>query len=264
MNTAKIKSTLLESLEKAGKEIKRSINLKKSIEKKSALSLVTQVDKKCEKIIIQVVQKAFPDHALLTEESPPIGSSSSRWIVDPLDGTTNFAHSYPVASVSIAYEEKGVLMMGGVYDPFKEELFLGIKGGGAFLNGKKIKVSPTKKLSESLLCTGFPYDRNNYPDDYLSLFKAYMIRVQGIRRTGSAALDISYVACGRFDGFWETKLQAWDKAAAMVILEEAGGTLTNFTGKRLTIDDVQNVVSNGKIHAEMIAITKKFLIVGTR
>ncbi len=264
MNKAKIKSTLLECLEKAGKELKRSINLKKSIVKKSELSLVTQVDKKCEKIIIQAILKTFPDHALLTEESPPMGSSASRWIIDPLDGTTNFAHSFPVACVSIGYEENGKLLMGGVYDPFKDELFIGVKGGGATLNGKKIRVSPTKKLSESLLCTGFPYDRRNYPDDYLSLFKAYLMKVQGIRRTGSAALDISYVACGRFDGFWETKLQPWDKAAAMVILEEAGGRLTNFRGQSLTLEDVQNVVSNGKIHAEMTAITKKFLIVGTR
>ncbi len=258
MNHPKIKSTLLKCLKDAGKVLKASILSKKSIEKKSELSLVTQIDKKCEKIIVRNILKAFPDHALLTEESPPMGKSGSRWIIDPLDGTTNFAHSFPVAVVSIGYEENGRLEYGGVFDPFRDELFLGIRGQGATLNGKKIKVSPTPGLNDSLLCTGFPYDRREKIDDYLPIFRAFTMKVQGIRRTGAAALDLCYVACGRFDGFWELKLQPWDKAAAMVILSEAGGTLTDFSGNPLTLDSIQNAVSNKKIHREMLEVLKPF------
>ncbi len=258
MNHPKIKSTLLKALDRAGKVLKSSINAKKKIEKKSELSLVTQIDKKCEKIIVQTIRQAFPDHALLTEESPPMAGKGSRWIIDPLDGTTNFAHSYPVAVVSIGYEENGVLTAGGVYDPFREELFLAFKGKGATLNGKKIKVSPTPGLNDSLLCTGFPYDRREKIDDYLPIFRAFTMKVQGIRRSGAAALDICYVACGRFDGFWELKLQPWDKAAAMVILEEAGGKLTDFSGNKLTLDSIQNAVSNSRIHKEMLQVLKPF------
>ena len=258
MNKPKIKSTLLKCLEEAGKVLKSSIHSKMSIEKKSELSIVTQIDKKCEKIIIRNIQKAFPDHALLTEESEPIGNSTSRWIVDPLDGTTNFAHTFPVACVSIGYEENGRMEAGGVFDPFRNELFLGFRGQGATLNGKKIKVSPTSDLNDSLLCTGFPYDRREKLDDYVAIFKAFTMKAQGIRRTGSAALDISYVACGRFDGFWELKLQPWDKAAAMIILEEAGGKLTDFKGRPLTLSHIQNVVSNGRLHKEMLETLKPF------
>lgn len=262
MNKAKIKSTLLECLEKAGKELKRSLHAKKSIVKKSELSIVTQVDKKCEKIILQTIRKSFPDHAILTEESPPMGKSASRWIIDPLDGTTNFAHSYPVSCVSIGFEENSVLTTGGVYDPFRDELFLSFKGGGATLNGSKIKVSAEKKLNDSLICTGFPYDRRERMDDYIAVFKAMLMQVADLRRSGSAALDICYVACGRFDGYWEFNLQPWDKAAAMVILEEAGGTMSNFKGTRLTLSDIQNVASNGKIHPQILSVMKNFQTVG--
>lgn len=258
MNKAKIKSTLLKCLEDAGKVLKTSIHLKKKVEKKSELSIVTQIDKKCEKIIIGHILKVFPDHALLTEESDPIGKSGSRWIIDPLDGTTNFAHSFPVACVSIAYEENGVLEMGGVYDPFRGELFLGFKGGGATLNGKKIKPSSTPLLNDSLVCTGFPYDRREHPEEYLKVFKSLLLKTADLRRTGSAALDICYVACGRFDGYWEFNLQPWDKAAAMVILKEAGGKMTDFSGTPLNLQHIQNVASNGKIHSQMLETVKPF------
>ena len=245
-------------LEDAGKVLKTAILRPKTIQKKSALSLVTASDKKCEQIIVRAIRKNFPGHAILTEESPPMGSSSSRWIIDPLDGTTNFAHSFPIACVSIAYEEEGKIEVAGVLDPFRGELFFAERGGGAFLNGKKIRVSSTPLLDDALLCTGFPYDRREKIDHYLPIFRAFTIKVQGIRRTGAAALDLCYVAAGRFDGFWELQLQPWDKAAAMLIIEEAGGKLSNFSGAALTLEDVQNVAANAKIHRQMLEVLRPF------
>ncbi len=262
MNRNKIKSVLLKAADDAGKILRSSLSTRPAYERKSELSIVTETDKAAEKCIVDLILKEFPDHALLTEESPPMGKSSHRWIIDPLDGTTNFAHTFPIACTSIAYEEAGELVMGAVYDPFRDELFFAEKGKGATVNGKPIHVSQTPELRDSLLCTGFPYDRRERPDDYLALFKAFMMKVQGIRRTGAAALDLCYVACGRFDGFWEVKLQPWDKAAAMIIIEEAGGKISNFQGMPLTLSDVQNVASNGKIHDEMLQTTKQFLFVG--
>ena len=258
MNRSKIKSTLLGALQSAGRILKSSVSKQHIIEKKTELSLVTEIDKKAEKIVVQTIRKNFPDHAILTEESPPMGKSGSRWIIDPLDGTTNFAHAYPVACVSIAFEHEGSLEFGGVFDPFRGELFLGEKGLGATLNGKPIHISKTRTLNDSLLCTGFPYDRRQKADSYLAIFKAFMMKVQGIRRTGAAALDLCYVACGRFDGFWEFKLEAWDKAAAMVIIKEAGGRVSNFSGQDLTLKDVQNLASNNFIHEKMLSVLKPF------
>lgn len=258
MNRDKIKRTLLDALREAGAILKSGLLERRVVAKKSELSIVTETDHKAEAAIMAAIRRTFPDHAFLTEESPPIGNSASRWIIDPLDGTTNFAHTFPVACVSIAYEENGTLVMGGVYDPFREELFLGEKGNGATCNEKPITVSKTPVLNDSLLCTGFPYDRRERPDDYLAIFKAFMMKTQGIRRTGAAALDLCYVACGRFDGFWELKLQPWDKAAAMVILEEAGASTSDFSGKPLTLDDIQNVAANGFLHREMLEILKPF------
>jgi myo-inositol-1(or 4)-monophosphatase len=258
MNRSKIKSTLLEALKEAGKVLKSSLTQHHTIEKKTELSLVTETDKLAEKTVIDIIKRDFPDHALLTEESPPWGNSGSRWIIDPLDGTTNFAHTFPVACVSIAFEQDGQLKITGVYDPFRDELFFASRGEGATMNQKSIRISETPLLSDSLLCTGFPYDRRERPDQYLSIFKAFMMKVQGIRRTGSAALDLCYVACGRFDGFWEFQLQPWDKAAAMLIIEEAGGKISNFKGKELTLLDGQNLASNGKIHRELLEVLEPF------
>ena len=258
MNRSKIKSTLLKALEEAGKILKAAIADRRVVAKKSELSIVTASDKAAEEAILTTIRREFPDHAFLTEESPPSGKSSSRWIIDPLDGTTNFAHTYPVACISIAYEEKERLEFGGVFDPFRNELFFAERGNGATLNGNPITVSKTPVLNESLLCTGFPYDRREKADEYLPLFKAFMLKTQGIRRTGAAALDLSYVACGRFDGYWELKLNPWDKAAAMLIVEEAGGSLSNFSGGPLTLEDVQNVASNGFVHEEMLEVLKPY------
>jgi len=258
MNRAKIKSTLLQALKEAGSVLKSDISEKKVIEKKSELSLVTETDKKCDEIVLGLIHENFPDHAILSEESPAKEGSSSRWIIDPLDGTTNFAHSFPVAAVSIAYEEKGRVEIGGVFDPFRDELFYAERGNGATLNEKPMVVSKTPTLAETLVATGFPYDRRKNPEDYLDVVKAFMMKVQGIRRTGAAAIDLCYVACGRLDGFWELKLQPWDMAAASLIVKEAGGKLSNYSGGTHTLDEIQTVASNGFIHGEMLLVLKPF------
>lgn len=258
MQTDKIKSTLLKALREAGRHLVDGLAARRVVEKKSELSLVTETDHASERAILKIIRADFPDHAYLTEESPAQGLSASRWIIDPLDGTTNFAHTHPVACVSIAFEHEGQIELGGVYDPFRNELFFAQRGQGAAMNGNPIAVSQTPILSESLLATGFPYDRRKDPDSYLAAFRAFMMKVQGIRRAGAAALDLCYVACGRYDGFWETKLCPWDKAAGMLIVQEAGGRVTNFEDAPLTLDDVRNAASNGRIHGEMLEVLSAF------
>jgi len=258
MNRDKIKSLLLKALSEAGMILKSTLHERAIINKKSELSLVTASDQKAEDLIIGLIRKGFPDHSILAEESMPSGTSPCRWIIDPLDGTTNFAHTYPVACVSIAYEESGVVQVGGIYDPFRDELFFAEKGKGATLNKKPIHVSLSPSLNDSLIATGFPYDRREKMDEYLPVFKEFVVKVQGIRRCGAAAIDICYVACGRFDGYWECKLNPWDKAAALLILHEAGGRSSNFSGETLSLEDTQNVASNSLIHDEMLEVLKPY------
>jgi myo-inositol-1(or 4)-monophosphatase len=253
----KVKTTLLNALTEAGKVLAAAgLHERRVVHKKAALSLVTATDKAAEKKILSVIRKSFPDHSFLTEESPPMGLSPYRWIIDPLDGTTNFSHAYPVACVSIGFEAYGKVQMGGVLDPFRKELFFAERGHGATMNGKLIHVSKTRKLSEALLATGFPYDQNERIDLYLRIFKPFILASQGLRRAGAAAIDLCYVACGRFDGYWEYNLNPWDKAAGALIVQEAGGRASNFSGKLLTLEDSQNIVSNGILHKEMLGILK--------
>ena len=254
----KIKPILLKCLKEAGRILKKGLHDRAVVHKKSELNLVTASDKAAEKRILEIIGSAFPDHAMLAEESPPMGNSPSRWIIDPLDGTTNFAHTFPAACVAIGYEFEGRMQTGGVYDPFRDELFFAERGNGAALNGKPIRVSQISKIGDALLATGFPYDRRERADEYLALFKPFMCSAQGIRRMGAAAIDLCYVACGRYDGFWELFLAPWDKAAALLILEEAGGRATNFSGDPLTLEDKQNLASNGRLHEAMLAIAGKF------
>lgn len=258
MNNTKIKSTLLSALKRAGKTLLLSIFKRGGFSKKTELSIVTETDTLCEKIVIDIIKKDFPDHSILSEESPAISGTTSRWIIDPIDGTTNFAHTYPVSCVSIAFEKEDSVTMGGVFDPFRNELFFAEQGKGAFLNGAKISVSKTSSINDSLIATGFPYDRRERADEYLAVLKSFMMKAQGLRRSGSAALDLCYVACGRFDGFWELNLAPWDKAAAMLIISEAGGTLSDFSGNTLTLHGKQNVASNLLIQNEMLEILKPF------
>jgi myo-inositol-1(or 4)-monophosphatase len=263
-----VRSTLLESLKEAGRILNETISERRVVAQKEELSLVTETDRRSEDAIVRNILNRFPDHAILTEESPARGKSPYRWIIDPLDGTTNFVHTYPVACVSIAFEDHGVIVLGGVYDPFREELFYGERGQGATLNGGPLVVSQNPLLACSLLCTGFPYDRRQHADEYLAIFKAFMFHVHGVRRTGAAALDLVYIASGRFDGFWELKLNLWDIAAASVIVEEAGGKLSDFRGRPLNLKEPgtvlvpQLVASNGFIHEEMIRVLEPFIALG--
>ncbi len=266
MNPEAIRLTLLEAFKDAGVLLKETLHERRVVAKKGELSLVTETDKRSEQLILQKILSRFPDHSILSEESPARGHSPSRWIIDPVDGTTNFAHTYPVACISIAFEEGGRVTFGGVYDPFREELFYAEKGHGATLNNLPIVVSQTPSLAESLLVTGFPYDRREHPDEYLQIWKTFMLRVQGIRRTGAAALDLAYVASGRFDGFWESKLNLWDVAAGSLLIEEAGGRLSDFSGRPLRLGEgtlvPQMVASNGFVHEEMTACLKPFVSLG--
>ena len=228
----------------------------KQIDYKGAIDLVTSVDRESERIIVDILQRNFPDHGILAEEETDRRGSQSRylWIIDPLDGTTNFAHSYPQFCVSIALQYDGEILLGLVYDPIGDECFRAVQGQGATLNQAPIRSSAISELDKSLLATGFPYDRRENADFYLTFFKAFLTRSQGIRRNGSAALDLCYVACGRLDGFWELKLKPWDTAAGALIVKEAGGRLSDFAGKSFSIWGNETMASNGLIHDEMVRI----------
>jgi myo-inositol-1(or 4)-monophosphatase len=249
-------STAWQAAEAAGTLIRESWHQVKDIHYKSAIDLVTATDRRAEEQIVRILQKKFPDHSILAEEENTIDHPHSRyrWIIDPLDGTTNFAHAYPQVSVSIALEREGELILGLVYDPLREECFRATKDQGAFLNQGRIRVSNVEGLDKALLATGFPYDRRENADFYLAFFKAFMMRTHGIRRAGSAALDLCYVACGRLDGFWELKLHPWDTAAGSLILREAGGMLTDFSGKEFSLWGEETLASNGLIHGEMLEV----------
>ncbi len=230
----------------------------KKIQHKGEINIVTEIDLECERIIKDNILQRFPDHAILAEESKEtITESKYRWIIDPLDGTTNFAHGYPFFCVSIAVEKEGEIILGVIFDPVKKELFTAKKGMGAFLNGEKIEISGIKKVTDSLLVTGFPYDIREDANNNLQYFSEMIMNAQGVRRDGSAALNLAYTACGRFDGYWELKLFPWDTAAGILLLEESGGKITDFKGNKITLWSKELLASNGKIHNEMIKILEK-------
>ena len=224
-----------------------------SVEYKGEIDPVTMVDKLCDQAITRIIFSAFPDHDLLTEEGPfETKNSRYKWIIDPLDGTTNYLHGYPCFCVSIGLEVDGEVKLGVVYNPNLDELFHAEKGGGAYLNRNRIFVSHEDHLNRSFLCTGFPYDIRDHADSYLSYFRQFIIKSFAIRRPGSAAIDLCYLAAGRFDGFWEMKLAPWDLAAGSLILREAGGKVTDFQGRPIHLDGRNVLASNGKIHREMM------------
>jgi myo-inositol-1(or 4)-monophosphatase len=230
----------------------------KKVELKGEINLVTEVDRICEGRIIEIIKEAFPEHNILTEETPmPQLPSPYRWIIDPLDGTTNYAHGYPCFCTSIALELEGEIFLGAVYDPLLDELFTAQQGQGAFLNGERITISTTKLLTEALICTGFPYDIRESPVNNVDHFNNFIMEARAVRRDGSAALDLCYVAMGRFDGFWELKLNPWDVAAGKLLVEEAGGVVTDFRGGPLDIYGQETLASNGRIHEEMIRVLQK-------
>ncbi len=228
-----------------------------NIEFKGDANLVTIADRQAEEAIVSFITGHYPDHQIMAEEGTTNNSVSSyRWIIDPLDGTTNFAHSLPIFAVSIGLEVNGKMVMGVVFDPVREECFTAMEGCGAYLNGKSIRVSDVDTLDKALLATGFPYDRRINPDEYLLPFREFLKTAQEIRRPGAATIDMCYVASGRFDGFWEPKLQPWDIAAASVIVKEAGGKLSDYKGGEFSIYGKETLASNGKIHEEMLNVLR--------
>ena len=256
-------SVLQEALFEGGKIAKKYAG-KIGYELKSKANLITKADIEAQKRIISVISAAFPAHAFLAEEAQKNIKTDGRfkWVIDPIDGTTNYAHTFPHSAVSIALADNNKILLGGVYDFFKEETFTAIKGQGAKLNGKKIAVSKTKRLEDSLLITGFAYDRKVLEGKCLPLFKKLMLTAHDIRRSGSAALDLCWAATGRIDGYWEFNLQPWDVAAGKLILEEAGGKITDFAGKpwgALANYGAQTLATNAKIHKEMLKAIEEFI-----
>ena len=247
-----------EAASAAGEIIRAAWDQPKTIAYKGAIDLVTSVDRESERKIVEIIQRHFSDHSILAEEETKIESRQSeyRWIIDPLDGTTNFAHGYPQFCVSIALERSGEVILGFVDDPIRRERFSAVRQQGATLNGKPIRTSAANELDKSLLATGFPYDQREHADFYLSYFRAFMTRSQGIRRGGSAALDLCYVACGRLDGFWELKLKPWDTAAGALIVSEAGGKLSDFAGEPFSIWGNETLAANSSIHDEMVRVAR--------
>ncbi|MBC8185070.1 inositol monophosphatase [candidate division KSB1 bacterium] len=245
------KKVAIDAAKNAGKLIKNSLGTLSSenIQNKDVFDFVTNVDKESEQLIIDSIRKHFPDHEILAEESGKTGRKQVyRWIIDPLDGTTNFIHSYPNSAVSIALEENGTLILGVIYDPFRDELFYAEKGKGAFLNDRPIHVSKRSNLNQCLIATGFPFRNKDFLSLYWQVLSEIFLKVSGIRRTGSAALDLAHIACGRFDGFWELKLSPWDVAAGSVIIQEAGGKITDFAGENNHVWTGNVIASNNLVH----------------
>ena len=228
------------------------------VDKKGTIDLVTEVDLECERMCRAVLADRFPDHAILAEElsgeSTEPAAAGYRWVFDPLDGTTNYAHGLPIFCASLALEIDGETEVGAIYDPTRRELFTAERGEGAFLNGAPLRVSGTAALVDSLLVTGFPYDVHEQVDRLVELFGAYLGRARAVRRLGSAALDLCYVAAGRFDGFWEQRLKPWDVAAGALIVQEAGGRITGMDGTRFDPEAAHLVASNGWIHHAMLEV----------
>ncbi len=230
-----------------------------SVTKKGDINLVTEADLASEALIIERIKSYHPRHSILAEESGEAvvigGENTWKWIIDPLDGTTNYAHGYPCFCVTIALEHDGEIVIGVTYDPTRNELFAAEKGQGASLNSKPISVSAETQLSESLIVTGFPYNFKDVPQFERSL-KEFLLRSRGVRRDGSAAIDMAYVACGRFDGFWEEGLNPWDVAAGKLMIEEAGGSVTYYDGTPFSIYSPPICASNGRIHAQMLDVLR--------
>ncbi len=226
-------------------------------ERKGRIDLVTQFDRRSEELILKRIAERFPGSAVLAEESgvhARHGTSELRWIVDPLDGTTNFAHNYPFFAVSIAAEVAGEIVAGVVRDPVRPECFAAAKGAGATRNGEPIRVSSIARLEDALLVTGFPYDVREHPERLIPAFQEFLTRAQAVRRDGSATLNLCYTAMGRFDGFWEAALSPWDLAAGTLIVREAGGRVTDFRGGTFDLAAGELLASNGALHAEMMSL----------
>ena len=251
-----LKTTLIEAARAGAAEIVRFFNSDFKISNKEGINnLVTEADHAAEKAIMDVIKSAFPDHYILSEEAGDLKQDSNyKWIIDPIDGTVNFAHGIPLNCVSIAIEHHGEIIMGAVYNPHMNEFYFAEKGKGATLNDKPIRVSEETKVIKACLVTGFPYTYINMENGPLQIFQRFVTKGVPVRRLGSAAIDLCWVAAGRFDGFYEHKLEAWDSAAGYLIVEEAGGKVTDHEGNKFSVYQHKVLATNGKIHDEMVAV----------
>lgn len=255
MDLNHIKRVGIRAAYRAGEILNQHFGKLNRIDKKGPIDLVTAADVASETAIIDIIGQHFPEDSIFAEESGErLGRSQGRWIIDPLDGTTNFAHSLGIYSVSIAYAQGKDVEMGIVFNPSSGELFTAVKGQGAWLNDRPIHTSATLAVADSLLVTGFPYKVEALADTLISRFASCLAGAQGVRRLGSAALDLCFVACGRFDGFWEENLKPWDTAAGMLIAREAGGTVTDFKDRPYHTELPEILATNGHIHQEMTAL----------
>jgi myo-inositol-1(or 4)-monophosphatase len=249
-------ATAVEAVLRAGDLQMAQLGTDLHIEKKGEIDLVTEVDLAVERMFRALIAERFPDHQVLAEEFDSTANDRARhcWIFDPLDGTTNYAHGLPIFCSTLGLEIDGVLEVGAVYDPSRRELFTATRGGGAFLNGRPLHASGVASLLEALLVTGFPYTVHDHDTGHelVSLFHAFLGKAQAVRRLGSAALDLCYVAAGRLDGFWERDLKPWDMAAGALIVEEAGGRITGMDGAPFSVRGRHLLASNGKLHAAML------------
>ncbi len=258
METERFRDLAIDAARRAGKLLRAEQGKRRQVAfKGSPTNLVTEMDGRAEALIIETLQAAFPTHAILSEERGSVGPASPyRWIIDPLDGTTNYAHGFPLYTVSIALEANGEVVLGVAYDPNLDECFVAERGKGSFLTGEPLRVSETPTLNESLLATGFPYNIREARDNNLTEYAAFSLRCQGVRRVGSAVLYLCYVAAGRLDGYWELRVGPWDAAAGALMVEEAGGRVTDLAGHRLDLNEPKIVASNGRIHDEMLRVLK--------
>ena len=247
----------IETAQQAGHVLMEKFGRLTQVTKKGDINLVTEADLASEHLIIERIKSYYPKHSILAEESGDAvtvgGDSTWKWIIDPLDGTTNYAHGYPCFCVTLALEHDGEVVIGVTYDPTRDELFSAERGRGATLNGKPVRVSATVRLSEALIVTGFPYDFKQ-KKDFARHLTDFLYHSRGVRRDGSAAIDMAYVACGRFDGFWEEGLNPWDVAAGMLLIEEAGGVVTYYDGSKFSIYRPPICASNGAIHSQMLEV----------
>jgi myo-inositol-1(or 4)-monophosphatase len=241
----------------AGRVLAEKFGRALQVSNKGDIDLVTEADLAAERLIVERVRSYHPRHAVLAEESGESQRedqpSEFKWIIDPLDGTTNYAHGYPCFCVSIALEQAGEVVVGVVYDPVREELFAAERGGGATMNGRRVRVSDVEEMNSAMVCTGFPYDVRDR-GDFARHFRNFIMTAQAVRRDGSAALDLAYVAAGRFDGFWEEGLRPWDVAAGKLLVEEAGGRVSRYDGSRFRIYEPPILASNGLLHDAMMRV----------
>jgi myo-inositol-1(or 4)-monophosphatase len=255
MDIEPFKKAAIEAARKSSQILRSRFGKISRIRQKENAEIVTEADTESEDVIVSSILAEFPDHAVLSEECGLItGASDNKWIVDPLDGTVNFAHQIPIFSISIALAVRDTVVLGIILDPLKDELYSAVNGQGAQLNGEPIRVSTTRTIADSLLVTGFPYNVREIFESVMVRYGSCLKASRGTRRLGSAALDLCYVACGRFEGFWEQNLKPWDSAGGALMVSEAGGRVTTFSDRPYTVEQPEILATNGLIHKEMLGL----------